>query len=73
MSLMLKLFSIVDAYASPKLIGFCEYVEGDTYAKLMPQLEGIQVVDWPFQSLNIRNKWTIDYKFEGLNRFILLM
>ena len=30
MSLKLKLFSLTDAYASPKLIGSCECVEGDT-------------------------------------------
>jgi hypothetical protein len=51
MSLKLKLFSLDDAYASSKLIGFCKCAEGDTYTKLMPLLEGIHVVDFPFQYL----------------------
>ena len=53
MSLKLKLFSFVDAYASPKFIRSCECVEGDTYAKLKALLEDIHIVDWPFLIFDI--------------------
>ena len=72
MSLMLKLFSIVDAYATPKLIGFCKYVEVNTYAKLMPLPEGIHIVDWPFQFFYIESRCMINYKFEELNTYFLM-
>ena len=45
MSLKLKALSLVDAYASPNLIGSCECVEVDTYTKLITLLEGIEIVD----------------------------
>jgi hypothetical protein len=47
MCLKLKLLSLDDSNASPKLIQPCECGEGDTYVKLIPLLEGIQIVDWP--------------------------
>ena len=47
--LKLKLFSHVDAYACPKLIGPCECVKDNTYAKLIVLLESIHVVDRSFQ------------------------
>lgn len=55
MSLKLKLFSLTDAYASPKLIGFCECVEGDTQ-KFIPLLEHNHIVGWPFQSFDIESR-----------------
>lgn len=38
--LKLKSFSLVDAYSSSKLI------EGNTYAKLIPILEEIHIIEW---------------------------
>ena len=66
--LKLELFSLCDAYASPKLIGSCKCIEGDTCAKLIPLLEGIFIVDWPFQFFDIESRCKINYKLEGLHR-----
>lgn len=63
------MFSLANAYASPKLIGFNECVEGDTYAKAIPLLEGIHIVDWPFQFFNIKSRCWIDSELEGFNIF----
>ena len=68
MSLELKLFSLADAYASPYLIGSCKCVEGDTYAKLIPLIEGIHIVDWTFQLLFIEIRCKINCELEGLNK-----
>ena len=68
MSLRLKLFSLVDAYVCPEHIRYRECVEGDTYAKLIPLLEGIHIVDWPFQFFDIDCRCMINYKLVGLNR-----
>ena len=43
--LKLKLFSLVDAYVSHELVGPCKCDEGDTYAKLIPLLEGVYIVE----------------------------
>ena len=64
MSLKMKLLSLVDAYASPKLIGSCDCVGNNTYAKLKPLLEGIHIVKWPCQFFDIERRC----KFEGLSR-----
>ena len=45
MSLKLKLFSLVDVYASPEHFGSCKCAKGDTYVKLRPLLEGIYIVE----------------------------
>ena len=68
MSLKVRSFSLALAYASPKLIGSCECDEGDTNAKLKLLLEGIYIVDWPFQSFDIESRCKINYKLEGFNR-----
>jgi len=64
--LELKSLSLVDAYASPNLIGFCDCAEGNTYVKLMTPFDGINFVDWPFQFFDIENTCN---KLEGFNRF----
>ena len=64
----MKLFSFFDACPSPQLIGFCECVEDNTYAKLIALLEGIHIVDRPFQFYDIESRCKIDYKLEGLIR-----
>ena len=70
MSLKLTLFSLVDAYASPYLVESCKCVEGDTYAKLKPLLEGIYILDCPFQFLDIESRCIINCKLEGSIGFL---
>jgi hypothetical protein len=67
----MKLFSLANSNASPKAIGPCECVDGYTYAKLRPLLEGIHIVDWPFEFFDVENRCRINYKLEGLNRLSL--
>ena len=66
MSFKLKPLSLAECV---KLIGSCECVEGDTYSKFIPLLEGIDIVDWPFQFFDIKSRCKINYKLEGFNRF----
>ena len=68
MSLKLKLFSLVVSNASPKFIGLCECVEGNTYAKLRPLLEVIHIVNWHFQFFDVNSICMINYELQGLNR-----
>ena len=42
-------------------------IKGDTYAKLVPLLESIFVVNWPYQFFDIESRCIINYKLEGLN------
>ena len=67
MFLKLRLFSLANDYAIAKLIGFNKCVEGNTYVKFITLLEGIHIVDWPFQFCNIESRCKIDCKLEGLN------
>ena len=39
--------------------------------KLRQLLEGIHIVDWPFQSFDIESRCKINHKLEGLNRLSL--
>ena len=71
MSLKLDFFSLANACASPKITGPCECVEGDKYAKLIPLLESIHNVDWPFQFFHTESRCRINYKLEGINRLYL--
>ena len=71
MSLKLKLFSILDSNTSPTLIGPCERIEGNTYAKLIPLLDDIHIVDWPFQFFDVESTCKIKCKLEGLNKVSL--
>lgn len=64
MSLKLKLFSLANSNANPKLIGPFECAEGDTYAKL----EGIHIEDWPFQFFDVESRCKINCKLQGFNR-----
>ena len=43
----------------------------NTYAKLIPLLEGIHVVNWAFQTFDMESTCKINYKFEGPNRLFL--
>ena len=70
MSLKLKLFSPADAYASLKHIGSCECVEDDTYAKLIPLLEGIHVVDQLFHFFDIKIRCRNNCELEGHRVFL---
>ena len=67
----LKLFSLANSNANPKLIGPSECVEGDTYANLRPLLEGIYIGDWPFQFFDVESRCRINCKLEGFNRVSL--
>ena len=39
-------------------------------AKLIPLLEGIHIVDWPFQFFGMESRCKINCKLKGLNRGI---
>jgi hypothetical protein len=43
----------------------------NTNAKLTPLLEGIHIVDWPFQLFDVESRCMINYKLEGLNKISL--
>ena len=71
MSSKVKLFSLANSNASLELIGPCECAEGDTYAKCKPLLEGIYIVDCPFQFFDVKRRCMINCKLEGFNRVSL--
>ena len=71
MSFKLKLLPFANSNANPKHTGPCKCVEGNTYAKLRPLLEGVHIVDWHFQFFNVGNRCRINYKLEGLNKVSL--
>ena len=73
MFLKLKVFSLADAHADPKLNGVCECVEGDTYANLIPLLDNIHIVDWPFQFFGINSRCMINCKLKELNKVFLVV
>ena len=60
MSLKLKLFSFANSNAIPNFIGLSECANGNTYARLRPLLEGIHIVDWPFQFFDVESRCTIN-------------
>ena len=47
-------------------------VEGDTYENLKTLLEGIYIVNRPFQFVHIESRCNINYKIEGLNRVFFI-
>ena len=64
----MKLFSLVDSNATPKLIGLCKCTKVNTYAKLRLLLEGIHIVDCPSKSFDVESICMISSKLDGLNR-----
>lgn len=54
------------AYASPKLMGFCECVEGHTCEKLIPLLEGIYIEN--IFSSNVYDLPLVDHNLESKKR-----
>ena len=67
----MKLFSLIDAYPSPKLIGLCKCLEGDTYGKLIPLLENTHIVGRPFQFFDIECRCIINCNLEEVNKVFL--
>ena len=65
MFLKSKLFSLAYSNASAKLIGHSKCVEGYTYAKYRQLLEGIHIVDWPFQIFDIESRCMINLQARG--------
>ena len=41
---------------------------GNIYAKFIPLLEGIHIVDFSFQFFDIKSRYKINCKLEGFNR-----
>ena len=53
MSLNLNCSHLLNPMLVQNLLDLARNHEGDTYAKLIPLLEGIHIVDWPFQFFDI--------------------
>ena len=60
--------SLLIPNVSPTLIGPCECVEGDKYAKLRPPIDDIHIIDWAFQFFDVENRCNINCSLEGFNR-----
>lgn len=45
----IKLFTCIDEYSDPKLLGPLDAPEKQTFANFREKLEGRSIVDWPFE------------------------
>lgn len=52
------------------LLGLASVPRATHFAKVIPLLEGMDIVDWPFQFFVDENACRIHYKLEGLKRIL---